>query len=159
MLSKATTFTTIIDNEYASVRCYETPYSCKVLWLGIKVYSYTPTQIDVLCYILRQCLEKATVPLILYFEHLTEHNADVPDFEAMKQIVSHLFSFNHLVKRHVKLTIFQPKILDTLTKTGFQLLSTIYTVNNLYISDNVYNIDEYANNFVFNKNTNPQLKA
>lgn len=150
MLSIATDYVSIIDEDYASIRVYNTTYTYKVLWLGIKIYSYTPTQIETICYILKECLYKSEVPLIIYFQHLTEQNADVPDFEIMKQISINLLGMQHQIKKKVSLTIFHPKVLDHLTKTGFNLLSTMYTVKNLYISDSKSDIDQYVNAYLIN---------
>ena len=151
MLSKFYKEVSILDEDYASIKVFDTTHGHKVIWLGIKLYSYTSLQVETLCYILNQCLEQSTNPLIIYFEHLTKHNADVPDFDIMKQIAVNLLGSQRQIKKKVSLTIFHPKKLDSLTKTGFRLLSTMYTIENLYISDSNEDIDEYTDKYLNKK--------
>lgn len=151
MLSKFYKEVSILDENYASIKVFDTAHDHKVLWLGIKVYNYTVLQIETICYILTQCLEQSMNPIIVYFEHLTEQNADVPDFEIMKKIAINLLGVQRQIKKKVSLTIFHPKELDQLTRTGFRLLSTMYTVENLYISDSIQDIDAYAEQYLTKK--------
>ena len=144
MISKASNVSTILDEKFATIDVLDTPYGCKLLWLGIKAYSFTPGEIDILAYILVECLRTTTTPIILYFEHLTEKNADVPGINSMKQIALTVIGSNNYVKKWVKLVIFHPKKVDKLTKAGFDLLSTFHTVKNLFVSDDLVEIETFV---------------
>ena len=138
---------TILQNDSVTVKIFDVNYkqTFKMIWLGIHKKELNQQTIDEVCYVFKAALEYSSTRVCIHLEHLTDGNVDVPSLELMQRIAATLITNTKIIKGKVLATIFQPSVLDTLTKTAFKTLNMMYTHKGpMMISDNVAEIEKFA---------------